>query len=125
MRTARIHEFLSKTWLAKNPFETKSLKNFLQNSGIYSHKIQSAHQRLKCSDEISVTLCPSTNKEEGGRAGGGVGDEIYICDKFCCTYWRLRDSCIVVSKLFNDLLVGSLLLNTLIDFFQQYKAMQI
>lgn len=70
MRTARIHEFLSKTWLAKNPFETKSLKNFLQNSGIYSHKIQSAHQRLKCSDEISVTLCPSTNKEEGeGRRG--------------------------------------------------------
>ena len=69
MRTARIHEYLSKTWLAKNPFETKSLKNFLQNSGIYSHKIQSAHQRLKCSDEISVTLCPSTNK--GG--GGGVG----------------------------------------------------
>ena len=67
MRTARIHEFLSKTWLAKNPFETKSLKNFLQNSGIYSHKIQSAHQRLKCLDEISVTLCPSTNKEEGGR----------------------------------------------------------
>ena len=71
MRKARIHEFFSKTWLAKNPFETKSLKNFLQNSGIYSHKIQSAHQRLKCSDEISVTLCPSTNKEEGGRAGGG------------------------------------------------------
>ena len=68
MRTARIHEYLSKTWLAKNPFETKSLKKFLQNSGIYSHKIQSAHQRLKCSDEISVTLCPSTNK--GG--GGGV-----------------------------------------------------
>lgn len=67
MRTARIHEYLSKTWLAKNPFETKSLKNFLQNSGIYSHKIQSVHQRLKCSDEISVTLCPSTNK------GGGVG----------------------------------------------------
>ena len=68
MRTARIHEYLSKTWLAKNPFETKSLKNFLQNSRIYSHKIQSAHQRLKCSDEISVTLCPSTNK-----GGGGVG----------------------------------------------------
>lgn len=122
MRTARIHEFLSKTWLAKNPFETKSLKNFLQNSGIYSHKIQSAHQRLKCSDEISVTLCPSTNKE----VGGGGGDEIYICDKFCFTYRRLRDSCIyVVCKLFNDLLVGSLLLLTLIDFFQQYKAMQI
>lgn len=70
MRTARIHEYLSKTWLAKNPFETKSLKNFLQNSGIYSHKIQSAHQRLKCSDEISVTLCPSTNK--GGRGVGRV-----------------------------------------------------
>ena len=52
-------------------------------------------------------------------------DEIYICDKFCFTYWRLRDSCIVVCKLFNDLLVGSLLLLTLIDFFQQYKAMQI
>lgn len=121
MLTARIHEFLSKTWLAKNPFETKSLKNFLQNSGIYSHKIQSAYQRLKCSDEISVTLCPSTNKE----VGGGGGDEIYICDKFCFTYWRLRDSCIVVCKLFNDLLVGSLLLLTLIDFFQQYKAMQI
>ena len=122
MRTARIHEFLSKTWLAKNPFETKSLKSFLQNSGIYSHKIQSAHQRLKCSDEISVTLCPSTNKEVGE---GGVGYEIYICDKFCFTYWRLRNSCIVVCKLFNDLLVGSLLLLTLIDFFQQYKAMQI
>lgn len=120
MRTARIHEYLSKTWLAKNPFETKSLKNFLQNSGIYSHKIQSAHQRLKCSDEISVTLCPSTNK---GR-GGGEGDKIYICDKFCFTYWRLRDCCIVVCKLFNDLLLGSLLLLTLIDFFQQYKAMQ-
>ena len=69
MLTARIHEFLSKTWLAKNPFETKSLKNFLQKSGIYSHKIQSAYQRLKCSDEISVTLCPSTNTEVGG---GGV-----------------------------------------------------
>ena len=74
MLTARIHEFLSKTWLAKNPFETKSLKNFLQNSGIYSHKIQSAYQRLKCSDEISVTLCPSTNKEVGG---GGVMKYIF------------------------------------------------
>lgn len=121
MRKARIHEFLSKTWLAKNPFETKSLKNFVQNSGIYSHKIQSAHQRLK----------PAQTKFRSHfvllqiRRWWGGGDEIYICDKFCFTYWRLRDSCIVVCKLFNDLLVGSLLLLTLIDFFQQYKAMQI